>query len=146
MNTQEKPQPRMNSINRPFWQACNEEKLLIQQCESSSCGKWIYFPRVCCPNCGNGNLAWREASGKGVIETYAVIRRPQHPSFFDEAPYYFIAVRLAEGPLMYSRLDHPYDPELELIGSIVTVTYTPHGTKQKVPFFVLEGRTESIAS
>ncbi len=94
MNPQEKPQPRINNINRPFWEACNEERLLLQQCQSTACGRWIYFPRVCCPHCGGGDLSWKEASGKGRIETFTVVRRPQHPSFFAEAPYYVIAVRL----------------------------------------------------
>lgn len=138
MNVLEKPQPRVNAINRPFWQACNDDKLLIQQCQSSTCGRWIYFPRVCCPHCGCGDLSWKEASGKGKIETFTVIRRPQHPGFFPEAPYYFIAVRLDEGPLMYSRLEHPYEPDLKLTGRSVKSTYTPHGPQQKLPFFVLD--------
>lgn len=138
MSTQEKPQPRINDINRPFWQACNEDRLLIQQCQSSACGKWVYFPRVCCPHCGGGDLAWKEASGKGTVETFTVIRRPQHPSFFPEAPYYFIAVRLEEGPLMYSRLDHPYEPDLDLMGRKVKAVHTPHGARQKLPFFSLD--------
>ncbi len=143
MSTHEKPQPRINSINRPFWQACNEGKLMIQQCESSACGKLTYFPRVCCPHCGNGDLSWKEASGEGTIETFAVIRRPQHSSFFHEAPYYFIAVRLVEGPLMYSRLEHPYDPELELMGRPVNVIYTQHGENQKLPFFILQEQSDA---
>ena len=138
MNPQEKPQPRINNINRPFWEACNEERLLLQQCQSTACGRWIYFPRVCCPHCGGGDLSWKEASGKGRIETFTVVRRPQHPSFFAEAPYYVIAVRLDEGPLMYSRLERSYHPDLDLTGRSVKVIYSPHGTQQKLPFFALD--------
>lgn len=138
MSTQDKPQPRVNRINAPFWSACNEHKLLIQQCQASDCGRWAYFPRVCCPRCGSGDLEWKQASGKGTIETFTVIRRPQHPSFFTEAPYYFIAVRLEEGPLMYSRLAHPYVDGLELMGKSVQVVYTEHGGDQKLPFFTLD--------
>lgn len=138
MSTQDKPQPRINRINAPFWQACNEGKLLLQQCQSDRCQQWIYFPRVCCPYCGSGELSWKEASGKGRIESYSVIRRPQHASFFPEAPYYFIAVHLDEGPLLYSRLNHPYEGELDLMGARVKVVYTPHGEAQQLPFFVFD--------
>ena len=138
MDIQEKPQPRINQINAPFWKACNEGKLLIQQCQASACMKWVYFPRVCCPHCGSGDLAWQEASGKGNVESFTVIRRPQHPSFFPEAPYYFVAVRLKEGPLIYSRLEHPHDPELNLMGRSVRAIYREHGPSQQLPFFVLD--------
>jgi len=138
MSNELKPQPRINAINRPFWEACNEDKLHIQQCQSPNCGKWAYFPRVCCPHCGSGDLAWKDASGEGEIKTFAVIRRPQHPSFFPEAPYYLIAVQLKEGPLMYSRLQHPYEQGLELVGRKVSVTFTDHGPQQRLPFFVLQ--------
>ena len=82
-------------------------------------------------------MSWKDASGRGVVETYSVIRRPQHPSFFPEAPYYFIAVRLEEGPLLYSRLDHLYEEELDVMGRLVEVVYTQHGDSQLLPFFAL---------
>jgi len=136
----QKPQPRINSINRPFWSGCNDDQLLIQQCGSPACGRWFYFPRAGCPYCGATEFSWKPASGEGVIVTYTVVRRPQHPSFAPELPYCFIAVKLKEGPLMYSRLRRGYSPELNLIGKKVSVVFTEHGPGQRLPFFDLEER------
>jgi len=136
MNTQ-KPQPRINSVNRPFWDACNSGKLSIQKCDAPSCGKWFYFPRVGCPHCGSTAFSWKEASGRGTIVSYTVIRRAQHPSFAPELPYYFIAVRLDEGPLMYSRLAGPYRPDLDLMSREVSVVFAEHSPDLQLPFFSL---------
>ncbi|MEQ1852220.1 MAG: OB-fold domain-containing protein, partial [Chthoniobacteraceae bacterium] len=127
MDKNAKPLPRLNAINRPFFEACKEDRLVLQRCKAQACGRYIYFPRVCCPHCQGGELEWVEASGAGTIVTYTVVHRPNHPSFFPEAPYYFIAVRLREGPLMYSRLAERPDPALELIGAAVQVSFVAHG-------------------
>jgi len=129
------PGPRINAINEPFWTACNRDELLIQQCEAQDCRKWVYFPRVCCPHCGHGELAWRPASGAGRIASYTRIHRPQHPAFFSQAPYYFIAVTLDEGPLMYSRLELPAGSPSPAIGQRVTVVFVEQSPGQKLPFF-----------
>lgn len=135
MSTLEKPAPRINSINRPFFEGCNEDKLMLQRCLSRDCGQYVYFPRVCCPHCGRGALEWVETSGEGNVVTFTVVRRPNHQSFFAEAPYYFIAVRLKEGPLMYSRLDGVPSKGDGLIGLPVKAVFVPHRSDQKLPFF-----------
>lgn len=131
-----KPGPRINSINKPFWEACNRGELLLQQCESPACKRWSYFPRVSCPHCGGGDLVWRTASGKGHIVTFTRIHRPHHKAFFPEAPYYFIAVQLNEGPLMYSRLDDPAPTEVAA-EQRVEVYFIEQSPNQKLPFFRL---------
>lgn len=130
--------PRINVINQPFWEACNREELLLQRCKAPSCGKFIYFPRVCCPYCGGGDLEWTRPSGRGRIVSFTRIHRPQHQSFFAEAPYYFIAVELDEGPLIYSRLNQNPDTEEELIGHTVKVVFVDHTPQQRLPFFSLD--------
>jgi hypothetical protein len=55
----DKPLPRVNAINRPFWEGCNRGELVLQQCDQPDCGRHIYYPRVCCPYCGGGDLTWR---------------------------------------------------------------------------------------
>jgi len=132
-----KPLPRINSINRPFWEACNRDELVIQQCEAPECRRFVYYPRVCCPYCVGGELAWRKISGRGRIKTYTVVHRPQHESFFPEAPYHVIAVELDEGPLMYSRLAGKPAPDERLMGRAVRVVFNDHAPEQKLPFFEL---------
>ena len=133
----DKPNPRVNAINRPFWEACNRDEFLLQRCKVPECGRFVYFPRVCCPYCGGGELEWARPSGLGRIVSFTRIHRPQHPSFFDEAPYYFIAVELDEGPLIYSRLDRDPESEDGLIGRAVGVVFADHTPEQRLPFFRL---------
>lgn len=139
-----KPGPRITAINRPFWESCNEDRLLLQRCRTETCGKWVYFPRVCCPHCGGGELAWEEASGQGEIVTFTIVRRPQHPSFLPEAPYVFAAIRLAEGPLMYSRVVGVTGEEPSLLGAAVAAVFVQHGPGQKLPFFAVARARSTI--
>jgi uncharacterized OB-fold protein len=71
----------------------------------------------------------------GTIVTYTIVHRPNHASFFPEAPYYFIAVRLREGPLMYSRLAERPDPAVDLMNADVRVTFVAQTDTQKLAFF-----------
>ena len=136
----DKPLPRINDINRPFWEGCNRGELVLQQCEQADCGRYLYYPRVCCPYCGGGDLAWRKVSGRGRIVTFTIVHRPQHPSFFPEAPYCVIAVELDEGPLMYSRLGTNPTSTDKLLGHPVNVVFNDHAPQQKLPFFELANR------
>ena len=54
----DKPLPRVNAINRPFWEGCNRGELVLQQCDDPACARFVYYPRVCCPYCGGGALSW----------------------------------------------------------------------------------------
>lgn len=132
-----KPTPRITPINREFFEACNRGELRIQRCSASRCRKHVYYPRVACPHCGNDSLAWESVSGKGKIVSFTKVQRPQHESFFAEAPYYCIAVRLDEGPLMFSRLDAKNVVEEGFIGKPVHVVFIEHTPEQKLPFFAL---------
>ena len=133
----DKPLPRVNAINRPFWDGCNRGELVLQQCDDPACARFIYYPRVCCPYCGGGALSWKPVSGRGRIATFTIVHRPQHQSFFPEAPYYVIAVELEEGPLMYSRLAvSPASPE-RLLRRPVKVVFHDYMPQQKLPYFQL---------
>lgn len=133
-----KPTARVTPINREFFEACNRGELRIQRCGAPGCGKHVFYPRVACPHCGMASLAWETVSGKGTIVSFTKVHRPQHESFFAEAPYYFIAVRLDEGPLMFSRLEVSGEVKEEgLIGRPVRAVFVPHTPEQKLPFFAL---------
>ena len=47
-----KPLPGLDAVNRPYWQAAREGRLLIQEC---SCGHRQWYPRAVC-------TAWRVSS------------------------------------------------------------------------------------
>ena len=92
---------------------------------------------MCCPHCGGGDLTWEQVSGRGTIRTHTLVRRPQHPSFFPEAPYVVLAVPMDEGPLMYSRLAEAVPEDADQIGRKVEVVFTDLAPGQKLPWFRL---------
>jgi len=132
-----KPSPRVTPDNQPFFDGCNRGELLIQRCTAQQCNRFVYYPRVACPHC-DGPLEWVRPSGRGRIVSFTSVHRPHHESFYAEAPYYFIAVQLEEGPIMYSRLRHegPLDEE-GLIGRNVRAVFVQHTQEQRLPFFQL---------
>ena len=130
-----KPSPRHTSVNGPFLEGCNRDELWLQRCLAADCGKYVYYPRVCCPHCGGGELRWERVSGRGRIVSYAPVHRPQHDSFLSEAPYHFIAVRLDEGPLVFSRLHQKGVVEEDLIGRQVHAVFIQHTPEQRLVFF-----------
>ena len=131
-----KPSPRKTPISAPFWEGCNDGRLMLQRCADADCERYVYYPRACCPHCGGGALDWVEVSGKGRVISWTMVHRPHHAGFGAEAPYVFVAVALAEGPLMYSRLAGA--PPENLIGRSVRAVFVVHGPDRKVPFFELE--------
>jgi uncharacterized OB-fold protein len=81
--------------SKAFWEGAAQGKLLLPRCRA--CGQAHYHPRSFCPHCFSDRLDTVEASGRGTIYTYSVMRRA--------APPYAIAyVRLEEGPVMLSRI------------------------------------------
>ena len=65
--------PRPTPESAPFWQGCRDHKLLLQYC--TACGTHQFYPRVICANCMSEQLEWREASGRGTVETYTIVTR-----------------------------------------------------------------------
>lgn len=133
----EKPLPRITAVNRPFWEACNEGRLMLQRCTSPDCGKAIFYPRVCCPHCGGGDVRWYQSAGTGEVATFTVVQRPHHESFYDEAPFIFAAIALDDGVLMYSRLLSDPADTATLIGRRVRAVFRPLRATQQAPYFEL---------
>ena len=131
-----KPNPRNTPINAPFWEGCNSGRLMLQRCTAADCERYVYYPRACCPHCGGGDLDWVEASGKGHVASWTLVHRPHHAGFGRETPYVFLAVTLAEGPLMYSRLAGT--PPRDLVGRPVRAVFVEHGPDRKMPFFEID--------
>lgn len=97
-----KPLPQPSPISLPYWAAAKRHKLALQRC--ASCEKFIFYPRAICPHCGSENLAWREASGRGIVYTFTVARRPTMRPFEPDVPYVIAIVELEEGPRMTTNI------------------------------------------
>jgi uncharacterized OB-fold protein len=88
------PSPPANLESAPFYAAAVEGRFLIRRC--SECQRAHWYPRAVCPFCP-GETVWEEASGRGVIYSFSVMRRVA-------APFALAYVTLAEGPTMMTNL------------------------------------------
>ena len=117
--------PSINMETEEFWAAAKDGKLLLKKC--NACGKTHYYPRAICPSCLSGDTEWYEASGKGTIYTYSVMRRAK-------IPYVIAYVTLAEGVTMMTNIVECDFDALE-IGQEVEVTFRVTEGDQALPVF-----------
>lgn len=97
-----KPRPRITPDNKPLWDGFKAHKLLLPFCEE--CGKPHLPPGPVCPYCLSDRLAWREASGRGVISTWVEVHKVWFPAFAQDIPYNVVQVELEEGPRITASL------------------------------------------
>lgn len=131
-----KPQPRVTEINRPFWDACNNERLIMQKCMAPQCGKMVFYPRVCCPHCHGAALEWVEVPHRGKIVSHTTVHRPHHDGFMEEVPYVFAAIEI-EGANIYAQVPGAPTDGSSLIGRSVEAAFVTHGPDRKLPVFHL---------
>jgi uncharacterized OB-fold protein len=91
---------RTTKVTAPFWEACNESKLLYQRC--AACGAAIFNPALVCRQCTSLELRWAESAGEGTVYSYTICHRPMTPDF--STPYAPVIVDLDEGYQMLSDL------------------------------------------
>lgn len=127
-----KPLPPVNPETATFWQACNEGRLLVQRC--TSCGYHQFYPRLVCTHCSSEALEWVEASGRGTVETFTVIRRAVSAEFEGDVPYVVALIKLEEGVRLMSNLVN-CEPDAARIGLTVMVTFEQRSTEIAIPQF-----------
>ena len=112
-----------------YWAAANEGRLLLKRC--ADCGQHFHYPRAICPYCMSDRTEWTQASGKGTIYAFTVMRRGPDagtiPAF----------VTLAEGPTMMAGIVDVAPGDVR-IGAPVDVRFVPREDGQKIPLFTLE--------
>ena len=113
-----------------FFDAAREERLLIQRC--SSCGKHQFYPRKVCTHCGDTDVEWVQASGRGTVHTYTVIHRGI-PGWLEEGPYVAAVIDLDEGARMTSNVVDCAPADV-VVGMPVEVTFVDEG-KYVLPRF-----------
>jgi len=92
-----RPKPAADGAGAQFWAAAAEGRLLIQHCPS--CGSRQFYPRPICIACGS-DPAWEEASGRGRLHTFTIVRQNGAEPFRSELPYVVAMIDLEEGPRM----------------------------------------------
>ena len=119
------PSPIVSVEAEAFWNAAREGRFTVPTC--SDCGKAHWYPRAVCPFCSSEKVQWCDASGRGTIYTFSVMRRAKEP-------YAIAYVTLAEGPTMMTNIvDCDFD-KLS-IGQAVSVVFKDTEGGPPVPMF-----------
>jgi uncharacterized OB-fold protein len=93
--------PAPDNASRHYWQRAADGQLVVQRC--TSCGSFQFYPRALCVTCA-GETEWLDASGRGTLYTYTIIRQNRSPAFAALAPYAVGMVELEEGVRMMSNI------------------------------------------
>lgn len=115
-----KPIPEANADTRPFWDACNRGKLLVQHCRA--CGHRQFYPRGLCQRCRSQDLAWQAAEPRGSVYSFTIVHRAPTPAFRADVPYAIALVDLADGVRMMMNIVN-CDPERVAIGMPVNIVF-----------------------
>jgi uncharacterized OB-fold protein len=127
-----KPVPEPSRDSKPYWDALNEGRLVIQQC--AACGTLRHYPRPVCHACYSLAVTWRPASGGGRVHSWTVAHHPFHPGFKGEVPYVLATVDLAEGVRMVAQL-RGLAAEAITIGLPVQVAFERATEGLTLPYF-----------
>ena len=125
-----RPHPHISSLTEPFWSACSEHRLTVQQC--AACGTRFFTPQPACTNCQSFAWTWVESPGVGTVYTFTVVHRAAGPGF--EVPYVLAAVDLDDG---WTILTHIVDcaPAEVAIGQRVAVRFVEISDALTLPCF-----------
>lgn len=121
----------------PYWEACNQERLVMQRC--TACDKFRWHPAPLCTHCSADGYTWASLTGRGRITTWTVITHPIHPAAVAKVPYVVVEVELEEqaGLRMLSNLIDA-DPATIAFDAPVTLDFVAHPSGQKLPVFRLK--------
>ncbi|MEI7954401.1 MAG: Zn-ribbon domain-containing OB-fold protein [Verrucomicrobiota bacterium] len=118
-------EPMINLETEPYWRAAREGRLMLKSC--NDCGQVHHYPRAICPRCLSSATAWVQATGRGRIYSYSVMRRaPQ--------PYAIAYVTLDEGITMMTNIVECKLDRLA-IGQEVEVVFRATEGGQQLPLF-----------
>ncbi len=106
--------PVIDPSTQAVWDAAAEGRLMIGLCRDT--GKHFYYPRGASPFTLSPNVALVQASGRGSIYSYTVMRVAQ--------PYACAYVELEEGPRIFTNIVDCDFAEIR-IGMKVRVVFKP---------------------
>lgn len=129
-----KQSPVASELDKPFWDACNQDRLVLQYC--GSCSRFQHPPEGECLECSSDEeLTWREIGGSGRIYSCAVIHDTPIAVLQAHQPYNCAVIDLDDAPGINMMSHLPGTPvDLVPIGAPVSLIFevTP-GNGQKVP-------------
>ena len=124
------PKPTVETA--PYWDACQNHQLLLQQC--ADCDSVQFYPRMMCTACTSEKVEWKRASGTGTVESYTIVHRAISKAYQSEAPYIVALIRLDEGPMMMSNIRNCDINEMKT-GMKVKVVFETWSETMTIPQF-----------
>ena len=124
--------PRPTPETEDYWKGCRNHELLLQRC--TQCSELQFYPRIICTKCASEKLEWVNASGKGKILTFTIVRRPVSEAYAADVPYVVALIKLDEGPTMMSNVVD-CDPESLQTGSPVELVFEDWSRDISIPQF-----------
>ena len=129
-----KQSPVPSESDKPFYDACNEDRLVVQHCRA--CNRFQFPPRTMCPRCGqDANLGWQQVSGRGRIQSRVVVYDSPVSTLIPDQPFNVALISLEEEPtvLMLSHLPGTPVDEVPIGATVEVIFETTPATGQKVP-------------
>ena len=124
--------PVPDELSKPFWDAVNESRLLLQNC--SDCERLQYPPRQTCLACGSADkLEWKDVEGRGHISTFIVIADGRLNRRMPDQPYNLALITLDQDPSVNFYSNLPGIPPYEVrVGAAVQVIFEEVGPDQLI--------------
>lgn len=126
--------PIPEEFAKPFFEAANQKKLVVQQC--TGCSTKHYPPKQKCDKCAStAPLKWVETSGKGHVDVYFVIRDSRIVGYRGAQPINFVIITLDDDPGLNFLSNLPGTPAGKVpIGAPVEVIFDESfDPKQLIP-------------
>lgn len=128
----ERPLPRINPVNKYFWEMSNDGLLGLPWC--AHCDQTHFPPSPRCPHCLHDVFEWRVASGNAKLVSWVYFHRAYWDGVAMDLPYNVCQVELEEGPRLISNLvgkaaEHP------CYGMQLRVQFTAKYPKLVLPVF-----------
>ncbi|MSO76365.1 MAG: hypothetical protein EXQ87_05565 [Alphaproteobacteria bacterium] len=133
-NAYAKPLPKIDLLNRPFWEHAKAGRLAVQRC--TGCGHRHMPPSPVCPTCLGENQDWEVVSGRGRLVSWVTFHRAYWGGFGADVPYDVCMVELDEGPILVSNLVGA-GQDKAAVGAAVSVLFEPVTPEITLPKFRL---------
>ena len=122
-----------DAFSQPFWDAANDERLVIQYC--CACERLQHPPAESCRTCGSGEeLEWKPVSGRGRTYNYGVVHDCPVRLLQEDQPFNVAVIMLGDDPgiQMFSHLPGTHVNAVS-VGAALEVTFEPSANGQLVP-------------
>ena len=130
--------PVADELSKPFWDAVNEKRLIVQNC--TSCNTLQHPPRPTCRDCGSDKLEWKETSGRGHISTFVVMEDVHLEQRIPDQPFNLALITLDDDPRVNFFSNLPGLPVREVpVGAAVEVMFEEVGPGQLINEWRLVG-------